>query len=141
MSKEIIKSIDTGLTISTPSYEATNGFVYASGIRKFGNLRIVEDVATGTAVSYLSGVKVFDDKDTLIIDKRMEKGCFYERETARKIVLEELLKLLIEQHGANENFDVANARQKINEVLKDTYFGKSYQSINAWANEIGIKLI
>ena len=141
MSKnEIIKpfkaNIDNGLTVVGDTYKAPSGFVYASGFREFGSLTIVEDVATGTAVSYLTAVKVFDKDGNLIIDKRLKKSNFYERELARKIVMTELLNMLSSQN--NSDFDIKSTKAKINNLLIDAYYKTSYEAINRWAHEIGI---
>jgi len=87
-------------------YKAESGFKYNSGLRNFGSLKIVEDVARGTAVTFLCGIKVFDQEGTLIIDKKMNQRFHFEREQVRKIVLQELLGMLIEANKENINFDL-----------------------------------
>jgi hypothetical protein len=129
---------ENGLTIIGDSFLAESGFKYASGFRNFGNLRIVEEVAGGTAVAFLCGIKVFDKEGTLIIDKRIEKGFHFEREAVRKIVLNELLSMLIDVNEQDENFDIENARRTIDYRLKQAYFESSYNAINTWALELGI---
>jgi len=100
-SNSIIKTannkMDNGLALIGNQFKSESGFLYATGYRQFGDLKIIEDVATGTAVSFLTGIKVFDKENNLIIDKRMKKGCHYEREFARKTVHTELLKMLQSQ--------------------------------------------
>lgn len=130
------KNLNTGLTIIGDQYKAQSGFLYASGYRDFGDLKIIEDVASGTAVSLLIGIKVFDKEGILIIDKRMEKGCYYEREIARNIVLEELLKMLESQN--NTGFKYKKAKKVINKHLEQAYYNTSYKAITSWGEKLGI---
>lgn len=132
------KNSDNGLTILGDTFQAESGFKYASGYRGFGSLKIIEEVAGGTAVAFLCGIKVFDKDGTLIIDKKIEKGFHFEREAVRKIVLNELLSMLIDVNQNDENFDVENARRTIDYRLKQAYFESSYKAINTWALELGI---
>lgn len=120
------------------SYLAESGFKYNSGFRDFGSLKIIEDVASGTAVTYLCGVKVFDKNGTLIIDKKMSKKFHYEREQVRRVVLRELVMLLSVANKNNSNFNQDQAKIKISEHLKLAYFESSYKAINHWAMELGI---
>lgn len=120
------------------SYLAESGFKYNSGFRDFGSLKIVEDVASGTAVTYLCGIKVFDKNGTLVIDKKMSKQFHYEREQVRQVVLKELLTLLSIANKNNPDFNQDEARNKISEHLKLAYFKSSYKAINHWASELGI---
>ena len=129
---------NNGVSQIGESYLAESGFRYTSGLRNFGSLKIVEDVAGGTAVTFLCGVKVFDEDGTLIIDKKMSNGVHFERERVRKIVLNELLDMLIEANKENINFDLNDAKMKINAHLKQAYFESSYKAINNWAVELGI---
>jgi len=132
------KNNENGLTIIGNSFLAESGFKYASGYREFGSLKIVEDVAGGVAVAFLCGIKVYDKEGALIIDKNIEKGVHFEREVARRIVLNELLNMLIEVNQNNKNFDPENARTTIDFHLKQAYFESSYKAISNWALELGI---
>ncbi|WP_027137216.1 hypothetical protein [Gaetbulibacter saemankumensis] len=132
------KENEIGLTLIGDVFKAENGFNYASGFRNFGNLKIVEDIAAGTAVAYLSGIKVFDEKGTLIIDCKMAKGFHFEREAVRKVVLNELLKMLLEVHRDDKNFNKEAARVKIDHHLKQAYYESSYMAISSWAKDLGI---
>ncbi len=123
----------TGLSVNQgDTYLAKSGFLYLSGVRKFGDLHIEEDMAKGTAVAYLTGVRVYDKDKTLIIDKRMGRGCHYEREKARLIVKEALINMLIEANKDNPNFDVMTADETIDIHLKSAYYSQTYESIMAW---------
>ncbi|WP_166386822.1 hypothetical protein [Polaribacter sp. 11A2H] len=129
---------ENGLTVIGEAYRAESGFNYASGFRKFGNLKIVEDVAGGTAVTYLCGIKVFDEKGALIIDRKITKGFHFEREAVRNIVLNELMKMLSEVHGGDESFDKVVVKEKIDYHLKQAYYESSYKAISSWAKDLGI---
>jgi hypothetical protein len=138
--KEGLISLDSenGLTIIGDAFIANSGFKYASGYRDFGSLKIVEDVAGGTAVAFLCGIKVYDKEGTLIIDKNVKNGVHFEREVVRKIVLKELLNMLIDINQDNENFDFENAKSTIDFLLKQAYFESSYKAITNWGLELGI---
>lgn len=137
-STEIAKIEKTyaGLVISGESYLAQSGFAYFSGIRKFGDLNIIEDVSVGTAVSYLVGVRVFDKNNTLIIDKRMAKGCFYEREKARLVAREELVSMLVMANEKDPHFDEIKARTVIDMHLEKAYYSQSQKAVSEWYNDL-----
>jgi len=127
----------TGLSVSQgDTYLSESGFLYLSGVRKFGDLFIEEDMAKGTAVSYLAGVRVYDKDKTLIIDKRMEKGCHYEREKARLVVKEELINMLTEANVDNPDFNVKLADETIDKHLKSAYYSQTYKSIMEWYDSL-----
>ena len=86
-----------GLATIGENYIANSGFLYNVGVRNFGSLKIIEEVAFGTAVSFLCGIKVFDKDGVLLVDKKMNNGFYYEREKVRKIVLAELLNYKLAQ--------------------------------------------
>lgn len=127
-----------GLATMGENYIANSGFLYNVGVRNFGSLKIIEEVAFGTAVSFLCGIKVFDQDGVLLVDKKMNNGFYYEREKVRKIVLAQLLDMLIEANKENINFDLDEVRMKISVRLKQAYYESSYNSINNWAAELGI---
>lgn len=129
---------ENGLTIIGDSFIAKSGFKYASGFRNFGNLKIVEEIAGGTAVVFLCGIKVFDKEGAIIIDKKINNGVYYEREIVRTIVLNELLNMLIKGNKQDDDFDINNARQIIDDRLNQSYYESSYNAINNWALELGI---
>lgn len=127
-----------GLATIGENYIANSGFLYNVGVRNFGSLKIIEEVAFGTAVSFLCGIKVFNQDGVLLVDKKMNNGIYYEREKVRKIVLAQLLDMLIEANKENINFDLDEVRMKISVHLKQAYYESSYNSINNWAAELGI---
>jgi len=130
----------TGLTV-IDSFLADSGFNYVSGARRFGDLTIIESVGQGTAVAYLNRVSVVNRENKLIIDKQVEKGTYYSRETVRLIVMNELLDML-ERAAVSEgkNYDRDKAREVIDEKLDKAYYKESYESVLNWAASIGIKL-
>jgi hypothetical protein len=133
-------SQSTGLCVNS-HYESESGFLHVVGVRKFGKLKIVELMAGATSVAYLSGVQVYDENDTLIIDRAVEKGVHYSREKVRRIVFKDLFKML--EDGAKKNgqkFDSEQAKNKINDLLNDAYYSESYEAVLNWANDIGIEL-
>ena len=67
-----MKILIMGLPGSGKTYLADSGFLYKVGVRNFGSLKILEEVALGTGVSFLCGIKVFDQEGTLLIDKKMK---------------------------------------------------------------------
>jgi len=108
-------------------------------VRPLGDLIIVEQVAHGTAVSYLNGILVLDKDENLIIDLKAPQNTHYSREIARKMVLEGLLEMLEEaakQHGRTYNKE--EALKKINKKLSDAYYKQSHISILDWAETIGV---
>jgi hypothetical protein len=146
---EIVKQQSKELTMHEPnsgliiaeSFQAESGFEHIAGLRKFGDLTIVEGVAKGTSVMFLSRVCVLDSKKQIIIDKNLARGTHYSRETVLSIVQKELIKMLCEAAKTNKSkFDEEQATILINEKLKVAYFQSSYNAIIAWANEIGINI-
>lgn len=132
---------NTGLMIGK-SYQADSGFEYALGIREFGDLKIIEEVGQGTAVTYLNAVKVFDGKGELIIDEKLGQSTHYSRETVRQVVLEAMLNML--ENAATEagkEYDRLKARKLVNEKLETAYYKQSYEAVIEWAGEIGIEFI
>jgi len=130
---------NTGLVVGE-NYQADSGFEYIFGLRKFGDLTIAESVGQGTAVSYLNAVRVLNEKGELIIDKHIEKGTHYSRETVRLIVMSALLNMLEDAaHKQGKVYDREKARILIDDKLKLAYYEKSYTSILEWATEVGIE--
>ncbi|OYT15491.1 MAG: hypothetical protein B7C24_12785 [Bacteroidetes bacterium 4572_77] len=123
----------TGLAVhNSDTHLSQSGFLYLSGVRKFGDLSIEEDMARGTAVAFLAGVRVYNKDKTLIIDKRVGKGCYYEREKVRLIVKDELLKMLMDANSENSDFDVLKAEEIVDMHLKTAYYSESYIAANQW---------
>ncbi len=145
MQEEVIEAevvgYSTGLSIAKHHY-GDNGFTYASGVREFGKLSIVEEVVKGTSVTFLSGVQVYDEHGTLIIDYAEGKNTYYSREKVRVIILEEFLSIL--QDAAikqQKTFDEKKAGEQIDSLLNDAYYSESYEAILNWAKDVGIKLL
>jgi len=129
----------TGLAIGE-TFKADSGFEYMLGVRRFRDLKIVENVGQGTAVCYLNAVRVFNREGELIIDKQVERDVHYSRETVRRIVLDELLHLLEEATlKKGKVYDKEKAKEKINAELKLSYYKESYASVLKFASELGIE--
>ena len=129
---------NTGLVISN-NYESASGINYIEGVRDFENLTIVESIGHGTAVTFLSGVKIFDKSNKLIVDKAIKKKTYYSREVARSIVFESLLEMLQDaSKQENKPFDRFKASVLINDKLKNAYYKESYEAILSWAEDLGI---
>lgn len=131
-------SNNNDVTTIGKTYLAESGFLYKVGLRNFGNLKILEEVALGTAVSFLCGIKVFDQEGVLLVDKKMNNRFYYEREKVRKIVLNELVDMLIEANKEDIQFNLTEVKMKISTHLKQAYYKSSYTALNNWAIELGI---
>ena len=145
----LVKKENTGLTITSSgtgitvidSYEAASGFNYSIGVREFGDLIIVEEVGQGTAVSYLNGIRVFNKQKELVIDVKVKDNTHYSRETVRRLVRDELIKMLSKAAlKEGKSFDKTKAFETINSKLNDAYYEQSYQAVIEWAKEIGIEM-
>ena len=134
----LTKDITTGLAIFGQSYHASSGFVYGNGLRDFGNLVIMEGIVKGTAVEFLSSVKVFTKDNKVVIDVPVEKGVRYSRQTVKDIVLRHLLEMLAEVNRNNVNYDAQKARIILDEQLTTAYFKESHDAMNRLAHELGI---
>jgi hypothetical protein len=131
---------NTGLLI-IDDFTSSGGFNYLIGIRQFGDLTIVEDVAQGTAVTYLNGIRVFDGEKQLIIDIPVENNTHYSREAVRQLVMRELLDMLEKAtKKEGKNYDRTGAQRIIDEKLEEAYYKQSYALILEWAQNIGIEL-
>lgn len=130
---------ETGLMVKG-NYQASSGLTYIAGLRKAGNLTIVEGVARGTACNFLTSLLVYDNEGNLIYDASITSLTHYSREVSYHMVLEGLMDMLRE--GAikeNKFFDEVQARIKIRELLDSSYYEQSYRVVVAWAESIGIK--
>lgn len=131
---------ETGLTVKN-KYLAKSGFNYMTGIREFGNLKIVEGVSKGTASILVNSVMVFDQNNVLIFDADIPRYTSYSREKVRQMVMEGMINMLRESCDANDKyFDELQAYQLLDQKLKLVYFRESYEAALNWANEIGIKI-
>lgn len=135
-----MKDQETGLCILN-SLKAGSGFNYQTGVREFGDLKIVEGVSKGTANIFLTSIMVFDQHGSLIYDAEIRKLTNYSREVVRKNVLHGLIEMLREAAvRANKSFDELQAYQAIDEKLKTAYFSQSYEAVLRWAKEVGVEL-
>ncbi len=138
MNAMIQRDDDTGLTIRN-SYLCGSGFSALEGLRNFGSLTIRESIVKGVAITFLTHVKVFDQQNTLIIDVAFSKRTSYSREIVRTVVMNHLVKMLVEAAAAqNKVMDEYEVYEKIDRELKTVYFQESYNAILDWATEFGI---
>lgn len=130
---ETMRNQHTGLTVNKgEAFLSASGFSYFSGVRQFGDLNIREDIASGTAVTYLNGISVFNAEGELLVERKAPKGTHYQRETARQLAKEAILDMLVEANVENEDFNYINAEDMVNKHLKLGYYSKSYSEINKW---------
>ena len=122
------------------SHRGETGFEHNLGLRQFGNLTIAETIAQGVGVTYLSGVRVYDQDNQLLVDVPVANGVKYSREVVRKIVLKAMLGMLkdaaVESGG---DYDESAARALVDAKLKLAYYEQSYKAVLDWASEIGIE--
>ena len=131
---------ETGLIIKD-SLMAGSGFNYQTGVRQFGDLKIVEGVSKGTASIFLTSVLVFDQNGSLIFDGEVRKLTNYSREIVRRMVLNGLM-LMLREAAERENkfFDELKAYEVIDQQLKSAYYEQSYKAVIRWAQGIGIDI-
>lgn len=138
MNAIMIKDEETGFSIRR-IYQGSSGFVSVEGIRQFGSLTIREGVIKGVASNFLTSVKVFDAKDTLILDMSFERMTGYTRKLVLRTIRKQLLEMLREAAALQKReFDENDAFEKIDKELSFVFFGDSYDAILNWADEFGL---
>lgn len=139
--EEILKlDSETGFVVRS-SYQGSSGLLAMEGIRSFGTVTIREAVLKGTGTVFLTGVRVFDQNDVLLLDLSFDRFTTYSREKVRKAVLSELVQLLTESATRQgQSIDVMLAWEKINNELNMAFYANSYQAILPLAKEWGIEL-
>ncbi|MDD3773056.1 MAG: hypothetical protein PHC38_10445 [Weeksellaceae bacterium] len=131
---------ETGLAIRQ-SYKASSGLNYQTGLREFGDLKIIEGVAKGTASIFLVSLMVLDQNGKLIFDGEVKKQTNYSREYVRRMVRDGLLTMLREAaEMENKFFDELQAIEIIDQKLKSAYFEQSYKAVIKWAVGLGINI-
>lgn len=131
---------ETGLVIKD-SFVSSSGFKYQTGVRQFGDLKIVEGVSKGTASLFLISLMVFDQKGTLLFDGEVNKLTNYSREHVRGLVLEGLMNMLREAaEKEGKFFDELDAYEVIDQKLKRAYYEQSYIAVLEWATNLGIAI-
>ena len=88
--KPIGVSQSTGLQVYQ-NFSSVSGFNYMVGIRELEGLKIIEGVAEGTACIYLTGIKVLDADNKLVVDIDVEYGTHYTREKVVNLVSQNYL--------------------------------------------------
>lgn len=137
----VIRDVETG-AIVRKKYEGSSGLISLEGLRQFGTLSIRECVLKGTAALFLIGFRVYDQKNTLLIDLGYDGLISYSREKVRKAVLNQLLNMLCEAaESQGKSIDQNEVYDKLDAELKMVYYSDSYTAILGWASELGISLI
>lgn len=132
--------IETGFVVRN-SFVSATGFTALEGIRNFGTVIIREGVLKGVGVIYLTGVRVFNAQDVLLLDITFDRFTPYSRERVRSVVLSELVQLLsdsAQQQGYS--LDVTQAWEKLNRELNLVFYADSYRAILTLAAEWGVEL-
>lgn len=137
----IIRDEETG-TIVRRKFENSSGFTSLEGFRQFGTLSIREGVLKGTAATFLTSIRVFDQNNTLLFDLAYDRLTGYSRERVRKAVMNQLVHMLYEAaQTQGKSIDQNEVYERIDNELKAVYYSESYKSILSWASEKGIQLI
>jgi hypothetical protein len=132
--------IETGLEIKTCAI-TKSGFVSRQGIRQYGELQIIEGVASANGTIFLNSIIVKDKNGKLLFDADVKRSTFYTREKTRELVLHGLIGILRDGAEANGySFDEIDAYNKLDKNLKATYFTESYDAMINVARNIGIEI-
>lgn len=129
----------TGMSVYE-SYIAGSGFNYMVGIREMRDLLIVEQIAEGTACTFLCGIRIYHKRTMAIIDEiEVERNTHYSREKVMKLVQNSLIQLLRSACiKANTELDMDSANEFLNEALDKCYFENSRKTVLEWAKSVGI---
>lgn len=122
------------------SYTASSGFNYFVGIREIKDIKIMEFIAEGTANTFLCGINIFSLKDNVLLDNVvMPKFTQYTRTKVMELVKKSICNLL---EGTalknNVTIDMAGAVKLLDDMLDDSYMGRSRSAILDWANNLGL---
>lgn len=132
-------SESTGMKVYD-SYLAPSGFNHFIGIRKAGDLLIIEKVAEGMTRTYLSGILIYSVADNVLLKEiAVPQNKDYSRSLVVNLVKDNLLDLLIDataREGISLEKDGAEAY--IAEVLDVCYFKKSRMAALGWAENAGL---
>lgn len=139
LSKPIGYSEATGLEVYE-SYTASSGFNYIMGARNMNDLIILEQVAEGTASTFLCGVLIYSKTENVLLDQiSVPRYTAYTREKVVELVKKTLLTLLISSmEKSNVVIDMEFAEKHIDKMLDTCYFERSRIAIINWAKMIGI---
>ena len=139
LSKPIGFSETTGMNVYQ-SYTATSGFNYFVGVRNLNGLMIVEQIAEGTACTYLCGISIRNQADsTLLSEISVPRSTRYTREKVIKYVRKSLLDLLVSSvEKTGSKIDVESATKMVDDMLDTCYFERSRAAIIDWAKTHGI---
>ena len=129
----------TGMSVYQ-SYTAGSGFNYMVGMREMKDLLIVEQIAEGTACTFLCGIKIYHKETKAIIREiEVERNVHYTREKVMKLVHNSLIGILIEScRIENTEIDLDGAIAFLDEALERCYFESSRKTVLEWAKSVGI---
>ena len=139
LSKPIGYSESTGMDVYQ-SFTATSGFNYFVGARNLNGLMIVEQIAEGTACTYLCGISIRNQADsTLLSEIQIPRFTRYTRDKVVKYVRKSVLDLLVSSVEKTGNkIDLKAATKMVDDMLDTCYFERSRASIIDWARTHGI---
>lgn len=128
----------TGLTVYD-SYTANSGFNYMTGLREIKDLQIVEQIAEGTATTFLCGILIFRKSDKVLLKEvSVERNVRYSREKVVELVKNAIVDLLITScQKENVVIDPSYALLQVEEILDQCYFENSRKAIVEWARNTG----
>lgn len=132
-------SESTGMNIYQ-SYTANSGLSYMVGVREMSDLLIVEQIAEGTACTFLCGINIYHKQNKeLIKEITVERNTYYSREFVIGLVHRALLSMLVDVNTKEDTqIDIVCANEFIMDALDKCYFEKSRNAIINWAKVIGI---
>jgi len=129
----------TGLAVYE-SYQAPSGFNYMVGVREIKDLLIVEQIAEGTACTYLCGILLYHkESKQLLKEIPIENNSRYSRIKTMEIVSDSLLELINEAtKKEGVDFNREHSKVFIDGILDTCYFELSRKTILVWAKSMGI---
>lgn len=129
----------TGMNVYQ-SYTANSGLNYIVGMREMQDLLIVEQIAEGTACTFLCGILIYHKgTKTLLKEIEIDRNIHYSREKVMVIVQKALIQVLGNACGNdNTKIDLQSANEFLSEALEKCYFENSRKTIIDWAKSVGI---
>lgn len=128
----------TGMSVYQ-SYTANSGLNYIVGMREMQDLLIVEQIAEGTACTFLCGILIYHkETKTLLKEIEIDRNVNYSREKVVTLVHKALLQVLSNASGKEyTSIDMQSANEFLSEALDKCYFENSRKTIIDWANLFG----
>lgn len=130
---------NTGIDVIT-KFNAASGFNYLLGVRELEGIYILEQIADGTACTFLCGIKILSKKDkTLIKEIDVDTNEHYTRQKCLNLVENALIEVLLDAAKKDRlPFDHVSARTQVAKLLDVCYFEQSRKAAIEWAMSIGI---